>query len=165
MRQLLFILLALCFQHVNGQTVYVSMVDSAVKTMEKREITYGANSTYLQFDRDSNVTARDSVRFVYADTRGRNLLMVSELKWSASDTCGIVYYFKEKKLIKIFASIRSGNITTEQSFYFKNNKLIFPTNYRNRFEVDDYIERSRSYLKFRTKNLYSDSLTGRVIGP
>ena len=140
MRQLLFILLALCFQHVNGQTVYVSMVDSAVKTMEKREITYGANSTYLQFDRDSNVTARDSVRFVYADTRGRNLLMVSELKWSASDTCGIV-------------------------FYFKNNKLIFPTNYRNRFEVDDYIERSRSYLKFRTKNLYSDSLTDKVIDP
>jgi hypothetical protein len=155
MKQLLFILLAGCVQTIYGQSVYVRVVDSVVRSLEKRQIIYCADSTYSEFDKDSNLTKADSIRFLYADSRGKNLLMVDEWKWSTGDTSGIVYYFKDKKLIKISASIHSKNLIIAQSFYFKKNKLIFPMNYRNLFEVDDYIERSKRYRKLRHKNLYS----------
>lgn len=154
MKRLLLILFAGCVHSAHAQAVYVSMVDSAVRTLEKRQIIYYTDSLHSEFGRDSNMVRTDSLRFLYADSRGKNLLMVNEWSWASGDTSGIVYYFRDKKLVKVYATVHSRNMTTEQSFYFKNNKLMFPTHYRNLFDIDDYIERSKKYLKFKGKKPY-----------
>ena len=157
MKQVLFLLFAVCAQAVHGQSLYVNWADSAARNIEKREISYGADSSYKEFGSDSIVRKAINVKFMYADSRGKKLLMVDELKSTSTDTTGIVYYFKDKELIKVCASIRSKNKTITQSFYFKNNRLIFPSMYYgNLFEVDDYVERSKKYLRFKSKGLYSN---------
>jgi hypothetical protein len=156
-KQVLFILFAICAQAAHSQSLYVRWADSAVKDIEKRDFSYRADSIYREFSSDSIVTKAINVKFMYADSRGKKLLMVDELKSASGDTTGIVYYFKDKELIKVCASIRSKNKTIIQSFYFKNNKLIFPDMYYgNLFEVDDYIEKSRKYLRFKSKTLHSN---------
>ena len=123
MKSLLTILFAGCIQSAYSQPVYVRLVDSAVRHAEKREAVYCTDSVYSVYDKDSNLTKADSIRFFYADSRGRNLLMVTQWKWTSGDTSGIVYYFRDKRLVKVYASVHSGNMITEQSFYFKKNKI------------------------------------------
>jgi hypothetical protein len=154
MKLMIMILLVFCSGYVQGQPSYTRLVDSTAKYIDGRDVSYTRDSIRTEFDKDSNIIKTDSVGFIYADSKAKKLLKVYELKSTRNDTTSIEYYFADKKLIKISADFHSKNRTVVQVFYFKENKLVFPRNYFSEiFQVDDYIEQARTYLKQKFKNL------------
>jgi hypothetical protein len=151
MKLLIFIVLVVITKICCAQAQYVSLVDSAVKEIESRDILYEFDSLYTEVDKDSNITKQVRLHFKYSDLKKRILIMVEEIKLENTDSLALRYFFKNRQLIKICANIRSGNITTAQQFYFNNGKLVFPDNYRTIFEVNNYVKKSKEYAAYKRK--------------
>ncbi|HET7818340.1 MAG TPA: hypothetical protein VFL70_03470 [Bacteroidia bacterium] len=151
MKILLSILLALSVKICYTQPQYVSLIDSAVKEIERRDILYEFDSLYTEVDKDSTIRKQISLSFKYSDFKRRTLIMVKEIKRGNNDSSVLQYFFKNHQLIKICADIYSGNITTAQQFYFNSGKLVFPDNYRSVFDVNSYIKKSKEYVALKRK--------------
>lgn len=134
-----------------AQTEYVRLVDSAAKEIEGADILYEIDSLYTEVDRDSNIKKQIRLSFKYSDFKRRTLVMVNEIKRENNDSAVLLYFFKNRQLVKICANIYSGNITTTQQFYFNNGKLVFPDNYRTVFDVTNYLKKSKEYAAFKRK--------------
>lgn len=156
MKLLLLIPASVWLHLCTAQPVYITLIDSVVKEIAARPVFYCADSLYKEFDRDSNLTKAVSIGFKYSDSKGKSLIMADELVWDYNDTCAIQYFFRKNRLIKVSATIRSGNKTTVQHFYFNKDRLVFPAHYRNIFEVDAYIKKSKEYVKYRSKSVYGN---------
>jgi hypothetical protein len=151
MKLLIFIVLVLITKICCAQAQYVSLIDSAVKEIESRDVLYEFDSLYTEVDKDSNITKQVKLLFKYSDFKRRTLIMVEEIKLENTDSLLLRYFFKNNQLIKICANIHGGNITTTQQFYFSRGKLVFPDNYRTVFDVNTYLKKSKEYTMFKVK--------------
>jgi hypothetical protein len=90
---------------------------------------------------------------MYADSKAKRLLKVYEITATPADSTTIEFYFSGNKLIKVFARIHTKNRAIVQSFYFRDNRLVFPDNYySDYFKVDEYLERARKFARFKYKS-------------
>jgi hypothetical protein len=105
------------------QVTKTDKIDSIVEKIERTEYFYKADSIANVFDKDSNLLASSSMEFSYSDRKGKDLFKADELSF-ITDTSSIVFYFKNKQLIKIdFHSVYLGKRFEAELFYDKG-KLI-----------------------------------------
>jgi hypothetical protein len=105
------------------QVTKTDKIDSLVKKIERIDYFYRADSIATLYDKDSNLLASSSMEFFYTDSKGKNLFKVDELGF-ITDTTSIIFYFKNRQLIKIdFHSVYNGKMLYAELFYDKG-KLI-----------------------------------------
>lgn len=139
----------ICLHSVYAQPSYTRYVDTAAKNIDRQDIFYFVDSIQT----DSINSTRDSLWLMYADVKAKWLLKAYEITSTTVDTTTIEFYFSRNKLIKVFARNHTKNRAIVQSFYFKDNKLVFPDNYyRDYFKVDEYLERAKKFAKLKYKS-------------
>jgi hypothetical protein len=104
---------------------YINAIDSLAATNDQSNLNYWADSIY-QPSVSSLFINTTSVKFYFSDYKGKRLIKADEITANANDTTHIIYYFHEKQVIKIVAQRRKKHFAVDQTFYFNNNKMVYP---------------------------------------
>lgn len=155
MRFILLLVFQLLINSSYCQVTRTNQIDSIVNEIERKEYFYRADSIANSYDKDSNLFASSSMEFFYSDKKGKNLFKVDELGFFG-DTTSIIYFYKNRQLIKIdFHSFLNGKIFEAELFFNKGRligekrkgdmvyQIIYSTLY----------DRSKKYLKYKPKTI------------
>ncbi|SRR5260221_9722023 len=134
------------------QNSYIRAVDSIVKKIENLEYFYTAEENKRYFSADSTQVGFRSVVYTYADKSGNKLKKVDLMTNTPNDNSSIIYYFNDKKLIKVDVRVIVHGKLYVQQAYFKNNKAVFSSTYYDiKFARSIYLQKASMYLKYRSK--------------